>query len=439
MANKDTAHGIEVEYPHGVRFPGRSGVAEIIKKLEWMKGRTLDVVVRSDNMTLVPDEEHGFLLNTKVEVDGVQQTYAQPLSGPCLQQILSDIGLPKRSRLWQRFRYGVPQSSSQVTRQRQRGRLRHDTTRNYEAFTDMVNDIWRTEKLDRLVRGFRNENDDWYWRAFLSANYLIVPNDTLLFALAEKLQELDAEIWDARLSETHFAVYSVAPGISGQVDLSNLEGEFWKGEANDPANPAIMVSNSETGHGGFDIHVAIFLAVGRNYIPIQQKVAQRHVGKKHEVDALLSRETVEKRNDLIVSMMQDITAGVFEIDAFEEFITILNQATIDPIGDAFEAAEALKVVLDISEKRKAEILQRMLQTAGKRDVTRFEAVEAITHVAHDGRDVSASEGMHMEQVGSRLLTKLTGSSLMKEFEKQRADVPEEDDEPVLSGAASGLV
>ena len=75
-------------------------------------------------------------------------------------------------------------------------------------------------------------------------------------------------------------------------------------------------------------------------------------------------------------------------------------------------------MLDISEKRKAEILQRMLQTAGKRGVTRFEAVEAITHVAHTGRDVTASEGMHMEQVGSRLLTKLTGSSLMKEFERQ---------------------
>ena len=29
--------------------------------------------------------------------------------------------------------------------------------------------------------------------------------------------------------------------------------------------------------GSFDIYVAIFLAVGRNYIPIQQKVAQRHV------------------------------------------------------------------------------------------------------------------------------------------------------------------
>ena len=395
-----------LEFP-GVKYPGRMAIADTLTELQRQAKAYKDFVVSTKHMALVADEVNGISLKFLVG----PKTFVVPISRRGYQQLSQWLGLPMTSRLYKRLRYG-----SDDLRKRRKGEV---SDRFWDTLRALVNDHFRLLHTKKLIRMLKNQDDEWYIRALLSDRYKVIPNDQLFMMAAERIKEIGAEVWDARLSEDAFYLYCVAPGVSAQVrtDRTFEAGARWAGDAGDSVNAALMIRNSETGQGGCEVCPAIVTKVTGAYLVRQNALSMRHVGKKHAMDAMLSLATIKKGNELVFDQIRDFIVSAFDADKFQDFVDRLQDATQDELEDPAAAAEAVRVVYDLSEARKNSIVN-WLMTSGDR--SRYGLAQAVAREAHDNERLAADEATYLEHVGSDLITKQTSLKLAKAFESKAA-------------------
>jgi hypothetical protein len=397
-----------IEYP-GIKYPGRMKVKEIFEELQWQAKNYEDYVLPTSKMVLVPNAEHGFVLDFCISD---KDTRSVPLSRRAVLQIAQWIGLPTNSRLYKRLRWGTDNVKARRT-----GKV---SDRFWATLLALVNDHFRLLKSRKLVRLLKDHDEQWYVRALMSDAYKIIPNDQLFMVAAEKIKTQEAEVWDARLSEDAFYLYAVAPGISAQIRTDrtfDAEGR-WVGDAGDAVNAAVMLRNSETGQGGCEVCPAIVSKVHGSYFVSHNSLSVRHVGKRHKMDMLLSSATIRKENSLIFDQVRDYIESTFNPDKFQEFVDTLNDATQDELEDPAGAAEAVRLVYDLSEERKNSVIAWLLESGDK---SRYGLAKAVAREAHDNDRLGADEALHMERVSSDLITKQTALKLAKAY-KSKAEL-----------------
>jgi hypothetical protein len=281
----------------------------------------------------------------------------------------------------------------------------------------LINDHFQLIRGKKLVRTLMRHDGDWYVRALLSDRYKIIPNDQLFMAAAEKIKAVSAEIWDARLSEDAFYMYAVAPGITAQVRTDRPFGDDkvrWAGDAGDVVNAALMLRNSETGQGGCEVCPAIIVKVTGSYFVRQNALSIRHVGKAHDMDALLSASTIRKQNSIVFDQIKDYINSTFTEDTFQAFVDKLQDSTQDELADPVAAAESLRAVYDLNEERKDAVVKWLMESG---DRSRYGLAQAVAREAHDNGSLPADEAVHLEQVSSDLIERQTALSLAREHQK----------------------
>lgn len=390
-----------LEFP-GVKYPGRMAIADTLNELQRQAKAYRDFVVSTKGMSLVANDKHGILLSFAVG----DETFMLPISKRGYLQLTQWIGLPTSSCLYKRLRYG-----SDDVRKRQKGEV---NDRFWNTLRALVNDHFSLLRAKKLIRMLKNQDGQWYVRAILSDRYKIIPNDQLFLMAAERIKEIGAEVWDARLSEDAFYLYCVAPGVSAQIrtDRPFDTNVRWAGDAGDSVNAALMIRNSETGQGGCEVCPAIMTKVTGAYLVKQNALSMRHIGKRHEMDAMLSFATIQKQNALVFDKVRDFIVAAFDVDRFQDFVDKLQDATQDELEDPAAAAEAVRVVYDLGETRKAAIIN-WLMTSG--DKSRYGLAQAVAREAHDNDRIDADEAAHLERVGSDLIIHQTSLKLAKAF------------------------
>lgn len=394
-----------LEYP-GVQYPGRMAVSAIFEELQRQAKSYKDYVVTNQSISLALDAECGLV--AQFEIAG--QVHKMPISRRGYDQLIAWVGLRKDSLLYKRLRWGYDDYSSSRKRM-------HDVDRFWTTYANLLNDHFRIIRGKKLLRTLMKPDNNWYIRAVLSDKYKIIPNDQLFMAAADKIKEVEAEIWDARLSEDAFYLYAVAPGITAQVRTDRPFGDKnarWTGDAGDTVNAALMLRNSETGQGGCEVCPAILVGVGGSYFVRQNALSIRHLGTAHEMDALLSAETIRKQNSVVFDQIKDYINSTFTEDTFQLFVDKLQDATQDELGDPIAAAEAVRVVYDLSMERKDSIVKWLMDSG---DRSRYGLARAVTKEAHDNSSLQADEAVHLEQVSSDLIEKQTSLSLVREHQK----------------------
>jgi hypothetical protein len=351
-------------------------------------------------------------------------------------QMAQWIGIRMSDRLYKRLRFGTVPSES---KRRKNEPTPEEVQKYWETWCTLYNDILHTEKVHRTLRSITNQDGVRHWRAFLGRSYRIIPNDKLFFFAYERIQEAGAEVWHARLSEDNFMMYAVAEGISEQVteDRTFDPGDGWQsrwhGEEGDVCNAAVTLKNSDTGQSGLAVCPAVLRKVCQNYCVWQDVLSKRHVGEQHDMDTLLTQETIDEKNKVLFMEIGDYIKGSFDEERFGKMMSQINEATQDEIKDPIAAAEGLRIKFDITDKRKKEILNRLFSA---KDTSRYGLIQAITEEAHKGERIGADEGFELEQLGSKLLG-TTAAELVKagleEIERKDKD-KEEEPEPVGVGA-----
>jgi len=391
-----------LEYP-GVRYPGRMAVSEIYDELRRQASAYRDYVVANRSIYLIIDSEFGLALHFTV----AGKHHKLPISKRGYDQLIAWIGLRKDSKLYKRLRFGNDNSKKAVK----------DVDRFWPTYVKLINDHFQIIRGKKLIRTLQKQDDEWYVRAILSDKYRVIPNDQLFMCAAEKIKAIDAEIWDARLSEDAFYLYAVAPGITAQVRTDRPFGSGhirWAGDAHDTVNAAIMMRNSETGQGGCEVCPAILEKVTGAYLVRQNALSVRHLGKAHAMDALLSVETIKKQNSLVFDKVKDYVNSTFTEDTFQEFVVQLQDATQDEVADPIAAADAVRAVYDLSEKRRDSVLKWLMDTG---DRSRYGLASAVAREAHDNADLSADEAVMLERVSSDLIENQTAVSLAREHKR----------------------
>lgn len=389
----------------GVKYPGRRRVSEIFTELDRQAKNFKDYVVATESMALEPDDDQGIVLAFTIG----QRQFRMPMNRRAWLQLAQWLGIPTNSIFYKRLRWGT---SEVAKRTNDRG-----NDRFWPTWINMVNDHLRIIASKRLIRTLKNQDDEWYVRAFLSNRYRIIPNDQLFMAVAEKVKAIGAEFWDARLSEDTFYIYAVAPGISAQVrtDRPFESDGRWVGDAGDTVNAALMLRNSETGQGGCEVCPAIVTKVTGSYFVRQNALSVRHVGSKHEMDALLSLETIKRKNAIVYAEVRDYCASTFDENSFQKLVDRLNEATQDEMPDAVQAAEAVRCVYDLSDARKNAIVNWLVESGDK---SRYGLACAVAREAHDNDNLSADEAVVLEQVSTNLVEEQTALKLSRAFESK---------------------
>lgn len=394
-----------LEYP-GIKYLGRMKVQEIFTELQRQAAAYKDYILPSTKMHLVPDKEHGIVLEFSIKDYELERV---PLSRRSHLQLAQWLGLATNSRLYKRLRYGSDKVASR--------RTSSSSDRFWPTWMRLVNDHFDIMKVRKLVRLLMDHNDQWYARALLSDRYRIIPNDQLFMAAAEKIKESESEIWDARLSEDAFYLYAVAEGISAQIRTDRpFEGNVrWTGDAGDAVNAAIMLRNSETGQGGCEVCPAVVSKVHGSYFVSHHALTVRHLGKQHVTDMLLSARTIAKQNEVLFDQVRDYIASTFDSDKFQDFVDAMNDATQDELADPAAAAEAVRLVYDLSEERKNAVVNWLMSSG---DRSRYGLAQAAAREAHDNNELGADEATHMERVSHELIEKQTSLKLAKAYQSK---------------------
>lgn len=376
----------------GCQFPGRKGIAEIVDELERQRKARKDYCTSSKNLTMkVIDRQ--MLLETPINKD---EKILVPCTRGVFSQIAQDMGIRQTDRFYKWLTVGQQDGKGSST---------DDVQRNHKVWTGLINDYWRTEKEGKQVRLMSDINGVPYCRAILSDKFKIVDNSDFFWSVADKCKQMDVEIWHARLSEDKFYGYAVAKGIAGQVTLDRTfdPGDGWRsrwhGQEGDVCNAAMSFSNSETGRGGVSIAKAILRRVCENYNVWHDVVAKTHIGKRIEMDTVLSSETIRKQNEVFFMEVADHVESVFDPVKFAEMIELMNGATRDAVEDTEIAIEALSVCYDLGEQRKNALREHFLVNG---DRTRYGLANAVTQVAHSDQ-IDADKGFELECLGTEIL------------------------------------
>jgi len=391
-----------LEYP-GVKYPGRMAVSEIFEELQRQAKCYKDYVITNQSIKVVIDQEFGFALHFNV----AGRDFRLPISKRGYDQIIAWLGLRKDSKLYKRLRWGHDDER----------RRKQVDDRFWPTYANLINDHFRILRGKKLIRTLQRPDGEWYVRAILSDKYRIIPNDQLFMAAATKIKEVEAEIWDARLSEDAFYLYAVAPGITAQVRTDRTFGDGkmrWAGDAGDVVNAAIMLRNSETGQGGCEVCPAIVVKVTGSYLVRQNALSIRHLGKAHDMDALLSAATIRKQSSIVFDQVRDYVESTFTEDTFQAFVDKLQDATQDELADPVAAAEAVRAVYELSEDRKNAIVNWLMATGDK---SRYGLAQAVAREAHDNDKLSADEAVKLEQASSNIIEKQTAVSLAREHKR----------------------
>lgn len=360
----------------GIVFPGRQAVGTILQELERQKKARRDVVLSSDKL--------------KVQYRDKQLLLRVPLKeGPEL------VGITKR----------VFVQLAQWMGLRMTDRFYKWLGVHPDIWADLVNKFFDAQKENRMVRLMAMPDGAPYCRALLSDKYRVIDNAGFFYSIAERLQEVKAEIWHARLSEDNFYGYAVSPGITGQVSTDRTfdPGDGWRsrwyGKEGDVFNAALAFGNSETGSGGCFLNSAILRRVCENYCVWHNVVSKTHIGRRTGMELMLSEETIMKQNEVFFLEIRDHVKNVFTPAEFQKIVDAMAGATKEEIPDPEKAAEALQLNFDLSEERKAAIRNLFIKN---QDASRYGLAQAVNEYAHSS-GLDPDVGFELEKLSGELV------------------------------------
>lgn len=268
-----------------------------------------------------------------------------------------------------------------------------------------LNGILSREPKRHLVRLLDGKVD-----AVLSDAYRAFRNEDLLIMALAAFKELNAEVWDLRVTDDEFRVVAVAPHVSGQVSLDRTfdpgDGWLsrWAGQQGDAHNAAITLGNSETGRGAFFAQPSVLRKVCQNFNAWGDKIATVHLGAKQKDagEVFVSEETRRMADRVVFARMKDAIKNTFDPVKFAERIALLNATTQVAVPKATEWVDASISSLALPEELREAILEEFLSVGDK---SQFGLAQAITAQANPKNRGSRPDELvsQLEDAGGQLL------------------------------------
>ncbi len=241
-------------------------------------------------------------------------------------------------------------------------------------------------------------------RAVLSDGYRQLENEDLANVVLPILLDLKLEIMSAQITPTRLYIKAVDERIKKDVPTGRKIGDgshvFF-----DTVSPAIIVSNSEVGHGHLSVETGIFTKVCTNLATISASgMKRRHVGARsaltegEEIAHLLSDETKRATDKAVWLQVQDVVKGAFNEVRFGEITDRMKGLTETRLDDPVKVIEVARKKFDVTEGEGKSILKRLIEGG---DLTAYGFMNAVTRTAEDLEDYDRASDF--EKLGGKLI------------------------------------
>jgi hypothetical protein len=321
----------------------------LVKELERQRENSLDLIVESENLWAIPDEEEGVRL-------GIPDRGQWYLTEWAHLQLAEKLGIPKRY----------------YDRMREAGKT--------ELLADNIN-AWLEGKERRLIRIL-----DGRIRAILSDRYRIIDNyDFVFLALDEFKKKETVEIYRIDLTETMLYLKALDRTLTASIKEEDI------------VYGGLILRNSEVGASALRVEPFILRKVCRNGLILKHSLKKIHLGRQTlETDFMAwSDETRKLEDKALWSKVRDVIRATFDKQVFQGWVKRLRESVWVGIEKPIEAVNNIVRHLNLSEEQRSQLLMHFSEH------TKYGLINAITRLARDRGNVD--EQIRLEEFGGRLL------------------------------------
>lgn len=271
----------------------------------------------------------------------------------------------------------------------------------------------RNTDKNYLLRSF-NFEDGNVARCLVSDRYKVIDNLDILFSVLEAVKKsgLNIKIDRGDITDKKMYLRFICPDVEIQAP-ELLKNYRVPGGSDQQGNPGIItgfvISNSETGHGGFTVSPrAVVLACRNGLVRKEDAYRQIHIGGKLEKNHFVdwSKQTEEKNMHLIHSQIMDCVNTFTSKDYLGKMIDHLTEAGQEKLKHPVDATKNVCKAYQMSDKQTDEILNYFIEGG---QPTAFGLSQSLTYFAHETEDADLQ--YEMEVAGYDIVTKI------KEFDK----------------------
>lgn len=259
-----------------------------------------------------------------------------------------------------------------------------------------VGEWFRKYPATRMVRTL-----DGCSRAFLSDRYRPLENEELAEAVLPVLADQGVEIMSCEITDRRLYIKAVDTSIRKDMPLNGKWGRDH--HIFDTQSPAIIISNSEVGHGSLSVEGGIFTKVCTNLAIFGQRSMKKyHIGGKHDIDGiyhLLSDETRKVTDAAVWRQVQDVVKAALDQAKFDALIEeIAGTTEVEIKGDPVKAIERVQKKLRWTDDQRGSVLEHLVKGG---DLSQYGLASAVTRSAQDFADYD--DATDFERLGGKII------------------------------------
>lgn len=252
-------------------------------------------------------------------------------------------------------------------------------------------------------------------RAFLGNSYRVIDNYDVAFTALDSARANNAEVLEAALSETQmrlkFVNYDIwrtidgvrangsksdwfAGGLGSQQHLSKVAARSQGDLPGGPGTvwPVVTVTNSETGHGSFNVRIGILQGICFNLATVESVARHIHLGERME-EGVYTDEAVSADSKAIMLKCRDAVAAAFKPETFDKIVAAANDAQKHVLKSPANAVEAVVKGSYMTDAAKDSILRYFLKDYSAGGETRYGLAQAVARYSQDVDDADGSSDL----------------------------------------------
>lgn len=253
------------------------------------------------------------------------------------------------------------------------------------------------DKDRRMVRTL-----DGSVRAVLSDKYRSLENEDLAEAILPVLLQRNLIIMSCDITDTRLYIKAVDRSIERNIPTGARMGDG-SHHIFDCVSPAIIVSNSEVGHGALSIESGVWTKACTNMAVFGAKMRKYHTGSRAELSdqvyALLTDKTKRLTDAAIWAQTRDLVAAAFDEAKFDSLARDLADTAKERVeGDVVEVIERVGKRFDMTQGERKGVLASLIEGG---DLSRYGVHSAITHFSAKVDDYDRAT--ELERVGGKVI------------------------------------
>lgn len=245
-------------------------------------------------------------------------------------------------------------------------------------------------------------------RAFMSDKYRPLENEDLAEATLPVVQDLGLDVVSSEITDRRFYLKLVDRAVTRELAK---KGAHFGDQSHTiikmrVASPALVISNSEVGHGALSVLAGLYDGFCSNLAWFNERSMRKyHTGARHsmaegeDVYSLLSTEAREATDRALWMQIRDVVKAAFDRAKFDALVDKVQGTQTNHIdGDPVEVVNLAAKKFSLTQDEGKSVLRHLIEGA---DLSQFGLYNAVTRASADVEDYDRASDL--ERLGGQII------------------------------------